>query len=169
MPSLTERQLAAFAALAIGVHLLEAGLPSPLPGVKPGLANVITLIVILRHGIAAAAWVSALRVVGGSLLLGTFLGPTFILSAAGAAAAMLALAFTYATARRALGPVGHAVPAAFAHMLAQLGVAYALFVPHDGLWRLAPLLLGIATATGVATGIIASAILGSLTQRADAR
>lgn len=168
MRSLTDRQLASFAALAIGVHLLEAGLPSPMPGVKPGLANVITLVVLLRHGLAAAAWVTALRVVGGSLLLGTFLAPGFVLSAAGAAAAVSALAVAHALGRRALGPVGYAVPAALAHMGAQLAVAHALFIPHDGLWRLAPVLLALATATGIATGIIAAAILGSLAQRADA-
>lgn len=169
MQSLTERQLAAFAAFAIGVHLLEAGLPSPVPGVKPGLANVVTLVVLLRHGVAAAGWVSALRVVGGSLLLGTFLSPTFVLGAAGAAAAFAALAAVHALGRRQLGPVGYAVPAALAHMSAQLVVAYALFVPHAGLWRIAPLLLAFATAAGVVTGIIAAAILGSLAQRADAR
>ena len=169
MQSLTDRQLAAFAALAIGVHLLEAGLPSPLPGVKPGLANVVTLVVLLRHGFAAAAWVSALRVVGGSLLLGSFLAPGFVLSAAGAIGALAALGVCDTFGRRVFGPVGHAVPAALAHMLAQLAVAYALFVPHPGLWRLAPVLLAVATAAGVATGIITAAILGRLTQRADAR
>ncbi|MEX0900666.1 MAG: Gx transporter family protein [Gammaproteobacteria bacterium] len=167
--SITERQLALYAALAISVHLLEAGLPAPLPGVKPGLANVVALVVLLRHGVVAAAWVSALRVVGGSLLLGTFLGPTFVLSAAGAVAAMLALAAAHALGRAVLGPVGYAVPAALAHMLAQLSTAYFLFIPHPGLWGLAPVLLAVATASGVATGIIAAAIVDRLPVRADAR
>ena len=167
--SITERQLALYAALAICVHLLEAGLPAPLPGVKPGLANVVTLVVLLRHGLAAAAWVSALRVVGGSLLLGTFLGPTFVLSATGATGAMLALAVAHRLGRRVLGPVGYAVLAALAHMAAQLSVAYALFIPHAGLWHLAPVLLAVATAGGVATGIITAAIVDRLPVRADAR
>lgn len=166
---ITDRQIALYAALAISVHLLEAGLPTPLPGVKPGLANVVTLVVLLRHGLRAAAWVSALRVVGGSLLLGTFLGPTFLLSAAGALGALLALAGAHALGHRVLGPVGYAVPAAIAHMGAQLTVAYALFIPHPGLWQLAPVLLAVATAGGVATGIIAAAIVDRLPVRADAR
>ena len=168
-PSITERQLALYAALAISIHLLEAGIPAPLPGVKPGLANVVTLVVLLRHGLRAAAWVSALRVVGGSLLLGTFLGPTFVLSTAGAVGALLALAGVHALGHRVLGPVGYAVPAALAHMLAQLAVAYALFIPHPGLWRLAPVLLAVATVGGVVTGIIAAAIVDRLPVRADAR
>jgi heptaprenyl diphosphate synthase len=167
--SITDRQLALFAALAVGVHLLEAGLPTPIPGVKPGLANVVTLVVLLRYGLRAAAWVTALRVVAGGLLLGTLLGPTFILSAAGAAGALGALSLAHAFGRRALGPVGYAVPAALAHVGAQLVVAYAAFIPHAGLWRLAPVLLGFAIAGGIATGIIAAAIVDRLAVRADAR
>ncbi|MGI9264582.1 MAG: Gx transporter family protein, partial [Gammaproteobacteria bacterium] len=53
-----DRLVAGFAALAIAIHILEASFPSPLPGVKPGLANVVTLVVFLRHGFAIAAWVS---------------------------------------------------------------------------------------------------------------
>ena len=79
-------------------------------------------------------------------VLGTLLGPTFMLSAAGAAAALGALALAHRLGRRVLGPVGYAVPAALAHVGAQLVVAYALFVPHAGLWRLAPALLAFATA-----------------------
>ena len=33
-----DRLIAGFAALAIAIHILEAALPSPLPGVKPALA-----------------------------------------------------------------------------------------------------------------------------------
>lgn len=167
--SITERQLALYAALAISIHLVETGLPSPLPGIKPGLANVVTLLVLLRHGLAAAAWVSALRVIGGSLLLGTFLGPTFVLSAAGAAGALVALALADRTGRERLGPVGYAVLAALAHVAAQLLVARWLYIPHPGLWQLAPVLLGFATATGIATGILTVAIIARLPARHDAR
>ena len=44
-----DRLIAGYAALAIVIHVLEAGFPSPVPGVKPGLANVVTLIVLLRR------------------------------------------------------------------------------------------------------------------------
>lgn len=167
--SITERQLALYAALAVSVHLIEAGLPSPIPGVKPGLANVITLVVLWRHGLAAAAWVTALRVVAGGMLLGTLFGPGFVLSAAGATGALLALALLSRLPRDLLGPVGFAVPAALAHAGAQLAVAGWLYLPHAGLWRLAPVLLAAAVATGVITGIITVAINARLPARPDAR
>ncbi|MDQ3796483.1 MAG: Gx transporter family protein, partial [Pseudomonadota bacterium] len=81
-------RIAWLAALAITIHIAESALPSPLPGVKPGLANVITVITLLTFGWRAAVWVSLLRVLAGSLLIGSFLTPTFMLSFSGAAASL---------------------------------------------------------------------------------
>ncbi|NNG13049.1 MAG: Gx transporter family protein, partial [Halobacteria archaeon] len=79
-----DQRIAWLAALAITIHILESAFPSPLPGIKPGLANVITIVVLDQFGWRSAAWVSLLRVLCGSLLLGTFLTPTFLLSLSGA-------------------------------------------------------------------------------------
>ena len=68
-----DRRIARLAALAIGLTLAEAAIPSPIPGVKPGLANIVVLLVLLQHGWRAAAWVSGLRVLAGGLLLGSLL------------------------------------------------------------------------------------------------
>lgn len=167
--SITDRQLALFAALAISVHLIEAGLPSPVPGVKPGLANAVTLIVLLRHGLGAAIWVNLLRVLGGSLLLGTFLGPSFVLSLAGALGALCILALAWKALPLQLGPVGYACLAALAHTGAQLAIARWLFIPHPGLWKLAPVLLGLALAAGIVTGIMTAAILQRLSSESNER
>ena len=90
-----DRLIAGYAAIAIAIHVLESAFPSPLPGIKPGLASVVVLIVLLRHGIHCAIWVGMLRVLGGSLLAGTFLTPTFLLSMAGALASLTALSLTF--------------------------------------------------------------------------
>jgi heptaprenyl diphosphate synthase len=103
------------------------------------------------------------------VLLGTLFGPTFILGASGAVAAMAVLAIVHKSASRWLGPVGYAVPAALAHTGAQIGVAAWLFVPHPGLWRLAPVLLAAAVAAGILTGIITAAINARLPARPDVR
>lgn len=158
--------IAWLAALAITIHILESALPSPIPGVKPGLANVVTLVVLLRYGMRAAAWVTVLRVMAGSLLLGTFLSPAFVLSLSGAVAALAALAIGHGISRRipawALGPVGFSVLAALAHMTGQFYVAYRLFVPHEGLFHLLPILLVIAVVFGAVSGILAHAVLKKL-------
>lgn len=76
-----DRRIARLAAAAIALlKLADAAIPMPLPGVKPGLANIVTLIVLARHGWGAAAWVSGLRVLVGALLLGQLFTPGFFLS-----------------------------------------------------------------------------------------
>lgn len=161
--ALQDHQIAGFAALAVVIHILEASVPSPLPGVKPGLANVITLIVLFRHGWQAAAWVAGLRVLVGSFLLGSFMTPTFVLSASGALASVLALGLLQCLAgtQRDWSPsvFGFALVAAWSHMAAQLTMAWWLFVPHDGLWRLAPILLLASTVFAAGTGWAAWRIL----------
>jgi heptaprenyl diphosphate synthase len=157
-----DRLIAGFAALAIAVHILEAAFPSPLPGVKPGLANVITVIVLMRYGWYTAAWVAALRVLAGSLLVGTFLSPTFIMSASGALAALAALWLARAVAGRWLGALGYSVCAALAHMGTQLLVAWKLFIPHPALLSLAPFLLTAALVFGIVSGVIAAIVLTRL-------
>ena len=42
-------RVARLAALAIGLAVLESGIPSPLPGVKPGLANIVVLLVMVNE------------------------------------------------------------------------------------------------------------------------
>jgi len=150
-----DHRIAWLAALAIAIHIFEASFPSPLPGVKPGLANIITLLVMMLFGWRMAAWVSLLRVIVGSLLLGTFLSPTFILSLSGALAALLMLGVTKLLLGRVLGLIGFAVLAALAHMLAQFFVAYTLFMPHPALLHLLPILLSAALIFGIFSGIIA--------------
>ncbi len=63
-------RIARLAAFAIVLAVAEAGIPSPVPGIKPGLANIVTLLALERLGWRAAAWVSLLRVFGSALALG---------------------------------------------------------------------------------------------------
>ena len=95
-----DHRVAKLAALAIGLHLIEAVVPSPLPGVKPGIANIVTLYVLYRFDFATAAWVSLLRVFASSLLFGNFLSPTFVLSLSGALMSLVALYFAQYLPRR---------------------------------------------------------------------
>jgi len=173
-PEREDLQVAALAALAVALHVLETALPSPVPGMKPGLANVVTVLALVRFGWRTAAWVGALRVLVGSLLLGTFLSPTFILSAAGATGALVVLGLAarlvgiaprgrgagqHDGPGRGLSPLGLSLAAALAHMGAQLGVAWLLFVPHPAFLYLAAPLMTAAAAFGTLSGIIAWRIL----------
>ncbi|NOZ52672.1 MAG: Gx transporter family protein [Gammaproteobacteria bacterium] len=161
--STTEDHLIAWlAAFAITIHIAESALPSPLPGVKPGLANVVTLVTLLLLGWRAAVWVSLLRVLVGSLIIGTFLTPTFFLSLSGACSSLLALGIAAFCSARitslAIGPLGYSIIAAMAHMLGQFYAAYWLFIPHNALFQLLPPLMTAAVIFGMVSGLIAARV-----------
>lgn len=158
-PSARDHRLARYAAAAIAASLVEAAIPSPLPGVKPGLANIVILIVLARHGWRDAAWVSVLRVVAGSLLAGQFLAPGFFLSATGALLSLAVLGALQPVSWRWLGPVGRSVAAAFAHIGGQLLLARLWLVPHDGLFNLAPVFFAAALVFGIVNGVVAARLL----------
>lgn len=153
-----DRIIASFAALAIAIHVLESGFPSPVPGVKPGLANIITLLVLFRYGWRYAAWVSLLRVTAGSLLLGTFMSPAFVLSLSGALASLLSMLLLWTMVRRWTGLAGISVMASVSHVMAQLLVAWWLFIPHPGILVLAPVLITAGILFGMFNAIIATSI-----------
>ncbi len=158
-PDATDRRIARYAAAAIALTVAEAVIPMPLPGVKPGLANIITLVVLARYGWLEAAWVSLLRVVAGSLLLGQFLAPGFFLSLAGALASLLALALAAQLPPRWFGPVSQSLIASFAHIAGQILVARVWLVPHDGVFYLLPFFALAALVFGLANGLAAAHIL----------
>ena len=154
-----DHRIARLAALAITLHLIESVVPSPLPGVKPGIANIVTLYVLYRFDFATAAWVSLLRVVAGSLLLGNFLSPAFALSLSGALASLLALRLAQPLPARWFGPVSLSVLAAFAHIAGQLLVVRLWLIPHAGVAYLVPVFAAAALLFGAVNGLIAAKLL----------
>jgi heptaprenyl diphosphate synthase len=154
-----DHRIARYAAAAIALTVAEAAIPMPLPGVKPGLANIIVLVVLARYGWRDAVWVSLLRVVAGSMLLGQFLAPGFFLSLAGALASLATLGWAMHLPRRWFGPVSHSVLAAFAHIAGQLVVARLWLVPHDAVFYLAPVFALAALVFGLANGLAAARLL----------
>jgi len=154
-----DRRVAWLATAAVGLSLVDAAIPTPLPGIKPGLANIVTLIVLLRHGWGSAVWVSLLRVLAGGLLLGHFLAPGFFLSLTGAIASLLTLGLARYLPARWFGPVSLSVFAAFAHIGGQLLLARAWLIPHDGIFLLTPPFAAAALVFGILNGLIAAKLL----------
>lgn len=154
-----DRRVAWLAAAAVGLSLVEAAIPTPLPGVKPGLANIVTLLVLARYGWGTAVWVSGLRVVAGSILLGQFLAPGFFLSLTGALFSLAVLALVRHLPQRWFGPVSWSLMAAFAHIGGQLFLARIWLIPHDGVFLLAPLFAAAALVFGCINGLIVARLL----------
>lgn len=157
--SADDHRIAKLTAFAIALHMVEAIIPSPLPGVKPGVANIVTLYVLYRFGFATAAWVSILRVFASSLLLGQFLSPTFVLSLSGALLSLLTLWLVIRLPKRWFGPVSLSIFAAFAHITGQLIVVRLWLIPHAGVAYLVPVFALAALVFGVINGLIAAKLL----------
>jgi heptaprenyl diphosphate synthase len=154
-----DHKVAKLTAFAIGLHMVESAFPSPLPGVKPGIANIITLYVLKRYGIGTATWVSILRVFASSLLLGQFLTPTFLLSLSGAVLSLLALALADRLPHRYFSVVSISILAAFAHIAGQLMVVKLLLIPHASVVVLIPVFALAALFFGVINGLITAKLL----------
>ncbi|WP_373975977.1 Gx transporter family protein [Chitinibacter sp. SCUT-21] len=151
--------IARLAAYAIVLSVLESGIPSPIPGVKPGLANIVTLIALERMGWQAAAWVSMLRILGASIVLGGVFSPGFALSVAGGICSLIVLLACQYLPRRYFGMVSLSLLSAVGHVAGQLLLARLWLIPHDGIVYLIPLLSGMALVFGFVNGVIAERLL----------
>ncbi|MEQ6292010.1 Gx transporter family protein [Vogesella sp. GCM10023246] len=158
-----DHHLASLAACGIVLALLDAALPSPLPGIKPGLANIVTLYALARLGWRAAVWVSLLRILGAGLLLGSLFTPGFWLSLAGGGGSLLLLALAQWLPRRGFSVISYSLLAACGHLGGQLLLARGWLIPHQGVWLLLPPLLTAATVTGLLNGLFTLQLLESAT------
>jgi len=155
-------RIALYAAAATVVFVLERLLPNPLPWVRLGLANALTLVALLDLGAAPAAAVVGLRLLLGAFFAGTVFGPQFVLSASGAAASWGAMTLGAAVGGRIWSPLGLSLLGSVAHAVAQLAAASRLLGGGEGLWSLLPLFLLLAIATGAVTGCAADVLLRRL-------
>lgn len=140
------------------LQVAESLIPYPLPGVRVGLANIVTLVVLARLGVAEAVRVSLLRTLIGSLVLGTFLSPSFVLSFSGALAGTLVMAGVFQLSRATpvrLSLVGISVAGSVCHIGAQVAVVYLLFIRSAAVLAIWPWLGLVAIGTGLFTGYAA--------------
>lgn len=152
-------RLSVLVACASVLQVAESLLPHPLPGVRLGLANMITLIALVYMGPGSAVQLAVLRTVVSSMVMGTFLTPTFVLSFSGGVVSALVMILLYAISRRG-GPfrfslIGISVAGSASHIGTQVLLVYLLFVRSGGVLWLWPWLALGAVATGVVTGLIA--------------
>lgn len=157
--TLLDHQIAQLSAIAIGLSLIESVLPSPMPGVKPGIANIITLYAMYRFNFRTAIWVSILRVFATSLMLGQFLSPTFMLSLAGSLLSLLTLYFSIKLPSRFFSPMSLSVLSSFAHITGQLLLVRLWLIPHASIYYLIPVYSAAALIFGLINGWITYRLL----------
>lgn len=149
--------VALMTSLAIVLHYVETLIPVPyvMPGAKLGLANIVALYAVLAWGLKSAVLVSVLRTVAGSLIAGTFLSPTFILSFTGALLSSVVMGLLRRLLGDSVSPVGISVAGAVTHNTGQL-LAAAYIVRQAGVFFYLPYLLLFAVPTGTFIGLVVS-------------
>ena len=145
--------MALLTAIALTIFMIEAQIPPvvPLPGVKLGLANIITVFAVFALGPREAASILFCRIFLGAVFAGNF--STIFYSAAGGTLAILATILL----RRVLtnkqlwvaGTIG-----AVAHSVGQVGMAI-LITGTPGIIVYLPPLICISIVTGCFTGLCA--------------
>jgi len=150
--------MAIMVALGVILHRLEALLPLPSPWIKLGLANLMTLVALVFLGFKEAVIVTFLRVVLGSILGGTFLGPTFFLSLAGGIAAILIMGMLYKIGKNHMSLIGISIFGAYTHTLATSLCVYYFLIRESSFFTLLPFFFSLALLTGILTGSIANTL-----------
>lgn len=145
--------MAMFTAASLIVFVIEAQIPAPVPvpGVKLGLANIVTLIATLLLGRREAGLILAVRIVMGSVFAGGV--SAFLFSVSGGMLAYAVMCLTVTRFPRKMLWVVSAL-AAVAHNMGQLLAAIAI-TKTAALMVYAPVLLASGIITGVFTGLAA--------------
>lgn len=159
-------RIAILSAYALALHGFEGLLPMPIPWLRIGLANIITLVALVLYGFRTALTVTLIRVILASIFTGTFLGPAFILSLGGGISSTAAMGMAHKICRDLFGPVGLSLLGALFHNIAQLALAYLLFIQRiEAVLLISPVILLIGTLTGVANGVISDLLIKNILKK----
>lgn len=156
----TLTSLSILSAAALILFVIEAQIPTliPIPGIKLGISNVVTLFTAYAMSRKKAGFVLAVRVVLGSIFTGQALA--FIYSACGAILSFAVLcALKSVLSKKQMWAVGGFC--ALAHNAAQLLAACVVMRTQAVFWY-APVLCISGVITGIFTGLAAQLTLQSL-------
>ncbi len=150
--------------ISIVLHTLEAMLPLPSPWIKLGITNIGTLLALVLLGFQEAMIVAFLRALIGSILFGTFLSPTFMLSLAGGMSSAIVMGLFYKFSLGYFSLVSVSFLGAYTHTTVVMLLVYFFIIHHNELLYLFPIFLLFSAATGIMNGLLANVFLRKLTE-----
>lgn len=140
-------------AIALTIFMLEAQIPPlvPVPGIKLGLANIVTVFAVFSLGPGQAACILFVRIFLGAVFAGNF--STIFYSAAGGFLAILtSIALRPILQKKQLWVAG--CLGAIAHSIGQMAVA-ALVTGTPAIMVYLPVMILCSIITGLFTGLCA--------------
>ena len=155
IPMKTKRltTLAMLTAIALTIFMVEAQIPAlvPIPGVKLGLANIVTVYAVFALGAKDAALILAARIFLGAVFAGNF-STIFYSAAGGACAILVTIGLKYVLTKKQLWVAG--ALGAIAHSIGQMAMAVLLSGTVSLLLYL-PVMIVCGIITGIFTGLCA--------------
>ena len=150
-------QMAMLTAIALTIFMIEAQIPAlvPIPGVKLGLANIVTVFAVFALGPREAAMILFVRIFLGAVFAGNF--STILYSGAGGLLAILVtIGLRKILTHQQLWVAG-AIGAVF-HSIGQMAVAVAV-TGTPGILVYLPMMIACSIITGLFTGLCAQLLL----------
>lgn len=149
--------MALLSAIALTIFVIEAQIPPivPLPGVKLGLANIVTVYAVFAMGPGEAAAILFVRIFLGAVFAGNF--SSIIYSAAGGLCAILTtIALRKLLNKRQLWVAG--CLGAIAHSIGQMAAAV-LITGTPSIVIYLPAMIACGIVTGLFTGLCAQLLV----------
>lgn len=144
-------------AIALTIFMVEAQIPAlvPIPGIKLGLSNIVTVFAVFCLGPAEGAALLFVRIFLGAVFAGNF--STILYSGAGGLCAILAtILLRKILTEKQLWVAG--VLGAVAHSIGQM-IAAVLISGTPGLIVYLPVMIACSILTGLFTGLCAQVLL----------
>lgn len=150
-------QMALLSAIALTIFVVEAQIPAlvPIPGIKLGLANIVTVFAVFTLGSWEAALILCVRIFLGAVFAGNFSTIFYSLAGGGLAILVTILLKRILTVKQlwVAGALG-----ANAHSIGQMAMAV-LLTGTPGLMIYLPVMLLCSIITGTFTGLCAQLLV----------
>ena len=145
--------LALLTAIALTIFMVEAQIPAlvPIPGIKLGLSNIVTVFAVFALGPKDACLVLAARIFLGAVFAGNF-STIFYSAAGGALAIVVTIGLRRILTKKQLWVAG--ALGAVAHSIGQMAMAMLLTLT-PGLLVYLPAMIAVSIVTGTFTGLCA--------------
>ena len=145
--------LSMLCAIALTIFMVEAQIPplTPVPGIKMGLSNIVTVFTVFAIGSREAAAVLFVRIFLGAVFAGNF-STIFYSGAGGLCAIAVTILSRRILTKKQLWIAG--VLGAIAHSVGQMAMAIAI-TQTVGLAAYLPIMIGASIVSGSFTGLCA--------------
>jgi heptaprenyl diphosphate synthase len=146
-------RLGIITSLGLILFVLESLAPRPLPWMKVGLGNSAVLVALILFGPVQAIAVSVVKILAGSLMIGSIGSPAFVIGGGAGMASVSVMALLHRSLPGLFSTVGLSVAGAVVHQFAQLALAF-VYIGHGALFSYVPIFAISGLISGTLIGLV---------------